>query len=66
MTTKNKMIESVKKNIGKQALWTAKNGLKFFVQIIDAQIHYGVAHYIVKPVAGDGRARVRDYLVITK
>ena len=64
MMETNLTIVELGKNIGKKALWTAKNGLQFEVEIINVEIFWGAAHYIIKPVAGNGQARVRDGLEI--
>lgn len=57
-------ISELSKAVGKKAIWTAKNGLKFEVQIMNVKITYGSAHFWVVPVAGSGQARVRDDLEI--
>ena len=57
-------IVALTKNIGKKAIWTSENGMKFEVQVVNVEIFYGSAHYTVTPVAGSGQARVRDGLEI--
>ena len=57
-------IAELAKNIGKKAIWSAKNGLKFEVEIKNVEIFEGARKYSVAPVAGSGQARVRDALEI--
>lgn len=57
-------IADLAQHIGKKAIWTAHNGLKFEVEIKNVEIFYGSPHYIIQPIAGEGQARVRDSLVI--
>lgn len=63
--TENKLtIADLARHIGKKAVWTSENGMKFEVEILNVEIFYGSAHFTIRPVAGEGQARVRDALEI--
>lgn len=62
--TKKEILEKLGKDINKIAIWTAGNGLKFQVRIMDVFWVYGSPHYLVAPVSGSGQARVRNRLEV--
>ena len=57
-------VSELNKNIGKKAIWTAPNGLKFGVKIMDVKLFYGMPYYVVTPINGEGTATVRDNIAI--
>ena len=64
MGTKQTMLDGAKQNIGVEAKLTLKNGLIILVRIVDARVAYGVPHYYVTPIAGEGVTRVKQGLDI--
>ena len=59
-------VSELSKNLGKKAVWTAPNGLKIGVKIMDVEVHYGMPYYKITPLNGDGLATVRDHIRIVE